>query len=220
MIAIHDFLEPGKSHDRIIQNSLREVDTRELSYLMLDLTEEDQQIILRNMSRRAAKLLKEEMASNSETAAQYRKDEAMEFFLQRLTKHTKYLSRTDLKEDDHLRELAGQDRDGRTDLPRISTADEEDILETLLGIAKFARKNGILELQGIERGIDDPVLRRGIEYYIDGWDPMLVQTILEKYKQVHLRQIENKLNMILEGIDSLTSKDIPMVMEERLKTFL
>ena len=220
MLAIHDFLEPDRSHDVIIQHALRETDTRELSHLMLDLSEEDQQIILRNMSRRASKLLKEEMASLGDSVALYRKDEAMESFLQRLAKHTKYLSRNDLKESDHLRELADPGREGPIALPEISTSDEEEILASFLTIARFARKNGILALQGIEQAIDDPVLRRGVEYFIDGWDPMLVQTILEKYKQIYLRQMENRLDMILEGIDSLTSKDIPMVMEERLKTFL
>ena len=72
----------------------------------------------------------------------------------------------------------------------------------------------------IEHKIENPILRRGIEYFVDGWDPLLVQTIMEKQKTVYLKKIENQLDMILEGIESITSKDIPIVTEERLKTFL
>lgn len=63
-------------------------------------------------------------------------------------------------------------------------------------------------------------MRKALEFLIDGWEPLLMQSILETYKQSYLRNVEKQLDMILEGIDSLASKDMPLVTEERLRAHI
>lgn len=220
MLSIHDFLESNRANNITIQRALREIDARDLSHVMLDLSDEDREIIFRNMSQRAVKLLKEEMESIGDSAPEYRKRQATEYYLLSLAKHVKYMANNELDDDVSFPAKESLAPDGSVDFPEISTYDEEDILDSFISIRKFAQQHGILALQGIERQIEDPVMRRGIEYYIDGWDPLLIQTIMEKYKKIYLQRVEKRLDMIIEGLDSMASGDLLMVTEERLKTFL
>ena len=214
MLTIHDFFASPAGHDKMIQMALREIDTRDLSYVMIGLGDEDAQRIFFNMSKRAAELLKEEIESVRVGAPPYRIKQATEFFLQQLVKHGKYT------DGEQLEELLKWSVDEQRELPSISTRDEKDILDAFLTIQKYAREHGVLALQGIDQKIEDPVMRRGIQFYIDGWDPMLIQTIMEKHRTAYIRRMENRLDMILEGLDSLTSGDLSLATEERLKTFL
>ncbi len=89
LVSIHDFKESTSDNDRTVQMALKELDAREMGYVMLNLSEEDREIIIRNMSERGWKLLEDEMISLEKIAVQQRKDRATKFFLQQLTKHSK-----------------------------------------------------------------------------------------------------------------------------------
>lgn len=219
MLKISDFLEKKRPNDRIIQMSLREIDTQDLSVAMLGFTEDEQGVILRNMSKRASKLLLAEIDDNRE-APQHRIESAMQFFVQKVRKHARYLAKNDEEAREHLRRIVDSGEVPHPELPEIDVENEESIVNTFVEIQKFVKKHGILSLEGIESQIDNPVMRKGIEYYIDGWEPLLMQSILDAYKTAHLKVIEKKLEMILAGIDSLASKDITLVTEERLRAFI
>ena len=219
MISISDFVEQKHINDAIIQMALREIDTRELSHAMIGFTEEERQIVLRNMSERACKLLAEEIEYESKGIPKYRIESATESFLQRLRKHARYLAKYDEDAAAILpKHTPGADI-GQDKLPDVNIDDEQEIVETFVAIQQFVKRNGILALEGIEDTIANPVMRKGIEYFIDGWEPLLMQTILEAYKKTYIKNIEKKLEMILVGIDSLASKDSPLVTEERLRSY-
>ncbi len=52
-------------------------------------------------------------------------------------------------------------------------------IETVVGLADRARREGLLALEDAARDIDDPFLRSGLQAAIDGTDPDDLRTILE-----------------------------------------
>src|SRR3712207_2713237 len=54
-----------------------------------------------------------------------------------------------------------------------------DQIQTLVGLAEKARKEGLLALEAQVKNIDDPFLRRGLQMGIDGTDPEELRAVLE-----------------------------------------
>jgi chemotaxis protein MotA len=54
-----------------------------------------------------------------------------------------------------------------------------DRIQTLVGLAEKARKEGLLALEAEVKKIDDPFLKRGLQMSIDGTDPEDLRSILE-----------------------------------------
>ena len=69
----------------------------------------------------------------------------------------------------------------------------------------------------MESSIAHPLLRKGIEFLVDGSDPLMVRSILEKYRETWLQQAKATLNMIVDGIDSLAAREHPYLVEQKLR---
>ena len=82
------------------------------------------------------------------------------------------------------------------------------------------REQGILALSGIEDNIDNPILKRALQYIIDGWDPALYQSILERMCTEYMSKTRRQLDMITTAIESLSAHEHPAGIEERLRAFL
>jgi chemotaxis protein MotA len=54
-----------------------------------------------------------------------------------------------------------------------------DRIQTMVGLAERARKEGLLALEAEVKKIDDPFLKRGLQMSIDGTDPEDLRAILE-----------------------------------------
>ncbi|GGC01644.1 motility protein A [Cellulomonas carbonis] len=69
-----------------------------------------------------------------------------------------------------------------TTLPRWLTfkaPDSEATVETVVGLADRARREGLLSLEDAARSVDDPFLRDGLQAAIDGTDPDDLRDMLE-----------------------------------------
>ncbi len=207
MISLKDFLESNRRNNMIIQMGLREIDMEELAIAMLGYDDEEQEAILRNMSRRAAEMLKEEVAALQEKRPPDRRIErAVEFFAQRLKKYS-----TSFDELESSRP---------TERPEIRCGSPEALTETFVRIIMYAQSEGIIALDGIEETTDHPIMKRAMQYYIDGWEPMLSRSMLERAKKEYLRREELIVDMMIEGADALYSSENPVVIRERLSSFL
>jgi flagellar motor component MotA len=115
----------------------------------------------------------------------------------------------------------GADEPGGAETPPgVDLSTEAAIVKTFRDLVNFCRySGGFLALEGIEKDVEHPVMKKGLELVVDGWEPLLMQSVLEKYRDTYLRKIENQLNMIIEGLDSLASRDIPYATEERLNAY-
>lgn len=58
-------------------------------------------------------------------------------------------------------------------------ADAQKSVETIVAMADLARRQGLLALEEMVAGVEDPLLRQGIELTVDGTDPEEIQEILE-----------------------------------------
>ena len=72
---------------------------------------------------------------------------------------------------------------------RFKTADLEDIIAEVSELADLARKNGLLALESAQ--ITHPFLEKGIGLLVDGHEPEVVQTMMEK--EMRLTQQRHKI---------------------------
>jgi chemotaxis protein MotA len=64
-------------------------------------------------------------------------------------------------------------------LSRKSEGDADLIIETLVGYAEKARREGLLALEDDVAQMAEPFLQKGVQLIVDGTDPELVRSILE-----------------------------------------
>ena len=87
-------------------------------------------------------------------------------------------------------------------------------------LTKLARAKGLLSLEGIAEQCPDPMIREGLQYLVDGWEPESVKKILTRRKEAILAQEEQLMNIIIEGIMALSSGDNPRVVRALCASFL
>ena len=218
MIQLIDFKD--RPFDRIIQMALRDIDMEDLADAMQGWNDDERGIILRNMSKRAAGLLMDTVKENEGTVPNHRKESAAEYFLQKIQQHLRYYARDDNEAKELMQEtLKRRETATKPDLPTIDLSDDESIINSFVELSKYVRKHGLLSLSGIEESVDHPILRKALQFAIDGWDQILYQTILERMCTEYLSKTRRRLDMILVGMESLTARDHPIGMEERLRAF-
>ncbi|MFB3925571.1 MAG: motility protein A [Syntrophales bacterium] len=55
----------------------------------------------------------------------------------------------------------------------------EEVIEQLVAMSRISRREGILAIQKVSRGIKDPFFRKGVELVMDGVEPVTLTKILE-----------------------------------------
>ncbi len=72
---------------------------------------------------------------------------------------------------------------------KVPAATEQ--IQTLVGLAEKARKEGLLALEAEVKAIEDPFLKRGLQMSIDGTDPEDLRSILEG--EIAAKKTEDKV---------------------------
>jgi flagellar motor component MotA len=202
------FRESGRSIDMAIQQVLRKIDTAFLSMALVELTEEDRSIFMRNMSIRAAELLKKEVAELERHPKGTFTDKSEKIQRQLLSMLEKHYGM--VRENEELTPDA---------VPPIRSKTEDDLIETFLQLKRYTRRNGAISIESAITDELPPLLKKGLELYVDGWDPSLIQSILEQMKESLITRYVNRQNMIFEGIGALIGHDLPQAVEEKLRAF-
>jgi hypothetical protein len=206
MVTFNDFLAANPWNDLVVQRALGDIDTNVLATALLNLPSDIQAIFYRNMSKRASELVVEQVGAKHSTHPS-RIRAAQELLTELLQKHAK--------------NATGEEPPGDKDvLPDISVDSPESIVSTFRNLADYVRKYGVLPLEGLESSITHPLLRKGIEFLVDGTDPLMIRSILEKYQETYLQQAKTTLNMIVEGIDSLAERNLPQLVEVKLRAYM
>jgi hypothetical protein len=208
MVDFKDFSDSTRVNNMAIQRVLRQIDTGELAVALLGLSDEDRSIFLRNMSVRAVELLKNEIADLEAHPKETFKESSGKTQKKLLSMLGKHL------------EMTRDDEERTPDkVPAINWKSEEELIETFAQLVRFVRRHGALSIESVISDDLPPLLKKGLELYVDGWDPSLIQSILEQLKETLITRYINKQNMILEGIGTLTGFDFPIVAEEKLRAF-
>lgn len=72
---------------------------------------------------------------------------------------------------------------------KVPSATEQ--IQTLVGLAEKARKEGLLALEAQVKSIEDPFLKRGLQMGIDGTDPEELRVVLES--EIAAKKAEDKV---------------------------
>lgn len=208
MTRLTDLEERSEPNDRAVQMALREIDSRLLAEAAVAMVEAEREIVFRNLSKRAHAMIVEEISQAEKTTSENTSKRAKEFFVQKLQKYRHYLTRRHPKDT------------SVTSPPTLTTQTETEIVESFVELVRFARSHGRLALENAEIRSDFPLANKGLELVIDGWEPMVAREILERLKTTYLEKAERQMDMIIDGIDSLISDDLPIAVEEKLKAYL
>jgi len=63
-------------------------------------------------------------------------------------------------------------------------------------------------------------MRKGLLMLIEGWDPLLQRTILERYKESYLRAMSLRMDLVIEGLDCIAAKDHYCLAEQKLRSLV
>jgi flagellar motor component MotA len=206
MVTFNDFLAANPWNDLVVQRALGEIDSEVLATALANLPVEIHSIFYRNMSKRARELVSEQIGIKRRFHPS--KIVAAQGLLTELL-------------DKHAKKAEGEEPPGDMEtLPDISAETQEAIVSTFRQLSIYIRKHGFLPLQELEASITNPLLRMGIELLVDGTDPFLIRSILEKYQETCLQQARATLSMIVEGIDALAERNLPQMVEMKLRAYM
>ena len=206
MLDLSKYEENLDRNNIILQMALRDIDASLLVTAMTGMDERTKEIVFRNMSKRAIHMLKEdirEMGSASPSAV----EAAREFFARLLEKHEGEI-------DDGISPSA----DPEPPIPDLGS--EEGIIASFCLLVDFVKRNGLLPLEPLIDALDDPLMRKGLLMLVEGWDPLLQRAILERYKESYLRNLGLKMDLVIEGLDSLSAKDNSLITEQKLRSLV
>ena len=204
MAAFSDYLEPCMRNDIIIQKSLRDIDAEVMVSALHGMDEAEREMVYRNMSERARKMIKVDLEATTGTPPATVKA-ACEFFLGLLEKHTaSYVEPPPEPEGP----------------PAIDFSSNQTVIASLTELSRFALRKGLLALEAVDDNEADPLFRKGLVMLAEGWDPLLIRSIMDNYKAAYLRSMETRLDLLITGIESIASKDSPFVTEQKLRALV
>ena len=210
MDALEKLLKSKDLSDRAIQLALREIDSRLLALALMNLDEKLKEVAYRNMSKRATNLIKQIIYTSKDIAGDtVDKD-----------KNTSIQNAQALFYDLLCNAKKQNLKDSKAKgLPEINLKNETEIINTFVRLTEHTKKYGIFSLNGIEEKTDHPLMKKGLELTLDGYEPLYQKSLLEKYKENYLKAVERQLDMIMEGIDMLACGCGPDSIEERLNPY-
>ena len=207
MVDFSEFQADTPQNNRVIQLSLGEIDTDVLAAALTGFTDDLRQMVYRNVSRRVAGLCKGAVEEKTDTISKAQVNTAQEVFMQLLNRNLKSVEGLKFER-------------GEGNLPEIALDSDEEVISTFKSLAAYVRTHGVLPLEGLENSIKNPFMKKGIELLVNGYEPLLMRSILERYRDSYLQSVKLRLDMILDGIDSLASRHYPDCVEEILKGYI
>jgi hypothetical protein len=206
MASFDDFTEPTPTNTYIIQHTLREIDSEVLVTAMVGLSDVHREMFYRNVSVRVRQMCEEEIQARIGDVSAQRVEDAKALILDVIHQQKERVDPNEMRES--------------VSIPEIKLGTHEEMIVSFRALATYVRRCGFLPLQEIEDEIEDPMMRKGIKFLIDGTDPLFMHALLEKYKSTLLRDTETRYDMILDGIDTLATRYLPQAVEDKLRTHI
>lgn len=105
-------------------------------------------------------------------------------------------------------------------LPGLDLSTNQAVISSLVALSGHALRKGLLSLEPFQEKADEPLLRKGLVMLSEGWDPLLIRSIMDNYKAAYLRSLETRLDLIITGVESIAEKDSPFVTEQKLRALV
>ncbi len=199
-----------KDHD--IQMSLLEVEFPVLAKALVGLSDSQRKIFFRNTTYSAKKQLSKMLASYHELEEEEIAS-AQEALAEIINKNQLQASPIEMP---NIRD---------TKPVRVETRNKHEIFASLLDISQLVQKEGLPSLENTmhainEKYLENFVLKKGLEYILTGRDPKTSQALMDNLKKAMLKNIEEHLNMILEGIEQIHKGHSTKELVRILKNYL
>ena len=193
--------------NRIMQRIIRELDMPVLAMALAGLSDTVRQHVYRNVSRATAEILKGEVSSREASATDAQKTEAAEVFHSILTIASKELANFSPAAPSPVV------------IPEVKLETKRDIVDLFVSLSQIARDHGLLALQDVDAS-ENELLRKGLEMAVEGWDPPLLLSIMERTKRTMMQSLDEKLSMIIEGVESIQLGDHPRAVASKLEAYV
>ena len=201
----NDYFEDTYKNRRIMQRALRELDFETLAVALVGLSMKHREFVYRNVTKATAELVAEEIERNESNVSEGQVRAAVELLHDILGKVA-----------DQMKSSAPQPPKPVEVEVRVST--KRETIDTLVALAELAKDQGLLAFDQVDASVD-PLLAKGLQMIADGWDPPTLDSILERTKQVMLREFDERLSMIIEGVESIQFGDQPRVVAAKLEAY-
>ena len=87
-------------------------------------------------------------------------------------------------------------------------------------ISSKAKVFGFLSLESDVEGIDDQIVKKGLQLVIDGTDPSIVESIMRSMLEKELQLMRTKYEAVIDSVMSVQQGDNPHMIGEKLKARL
>jgi hypothetical protein len=210
------FTEFFKFSDYDIQQTLRGTDQQDLSTALWGADRSLQECFFRNMSKRAAALIAEDVRRMERPT-----DAQIERARGRMLKVAAKVRSRRRKGFRGMRPMVSRLKAVMRKRP-MSDRDATEACELLKEFAEVARRYGILSLEstGLVGAVDEWYARMGLKLVVDGSDPGLVEEILDAKKKALITEYERKLDVIRMALVGIQKGQHPGFIEIRCKARL
>jgi hypothetical protein len=183
------YFEDTIKNRRLMQRALRELDFEMIAMALVGLHQKHREFVYRNVTRATAELVAEEVQSSESNASEEQVQAAVELL------------------HDILGKVADEMKNFTPKPPtpvdvEVRVSKKRDIIDTLVALAKLAKDQGLLAFDQVDASAN-PLLAKGLQMVADGWNPAILDSILERTKQTMLREFDERLSMIIEGVESI-----------------
>ncbi len=211
MNPLSEVLNSKRANDnRGIQKALRRLDVHILALSLLDIDNNKREILYRNTTKRVAAMIEKEV----ETLSINLKNDYIGIEKISISEAQEMVTEMIIKWTQELNEPIVYQKD----FPAVNLNTYDDLIKTFANINDYASKYGLMSIEGIENSTDNELFKKGIELILDGYDPLLLDEILENYIKSLMSKYLTELNMISSAIKSIQMALPTDIMIEKLNS--
>ncbi|HPE37573.1 MAG TPA: FliG C-terminal domain-containing protein [Spirochaetales bacterium] len=194
------FLEDTEHNNIVIQLAIRQVDTRDFIACLVGLDDQSRQALYRNISKRAYEAVQKDMEADAGTLGPGAIASAVSTF-------KRLLARFDRIE-----------RSAQPPTPEYSSRPESlfELAANFIHLALMVDGERYDDIQALSDASPDAFTRLGLRLVADQTDPLQARIRLERLKAAMLADEERRLDLALEGFDSVLSHDRPGLTAEKV----
>ena len=218
---VQDFDKLKNLPDRAMQRVLREVDASQVSHALSGADDATRERVMRNMSKRAAAIIKETMDGLG-SVAENRIETAMNDVIVIYQK---------LVDNGDIAAIGTEAAESNESTKRPSPIEiikqkgssgfsTEDLVALFPEISSKSRAHGLLSLESDVEGIEDKIIHKGLQLVIDGTDPEYVESITRSMLEKELQLMRTKYEAAIDSILSVQMGDSPLLIREKLEARL
>ena len=219
--VVQEFNELKNLPDRAMQRLLREIDTSKIAHALIGAEKATRERVFTNMSKRAEEIIKETMDSLG-AVAERQIEAAM------VDVHSVYRKLVDIGDVVDVGIAKADSSESVEHAPPIKIIQEkgssgfstEDLMALFPEISSKAMAFGLLSLESDIEGIDDPIIKKGLQLVIDGTDPAYVESIMRSMLEKELQLMRTKYEAAIDSVMSVQQGDSPHIIGEKLEARL